>query len=240
MISRWLWATVIAGLVAVVALLFVWPEPLLSPGKVIAGHQTIGKDCFACHTPLIGARSQQCLSCHALDRIGLYRTDGTPIKTGKTPTAFHQKLSEQNCTACHGEHQGAEAERALRGFSHQMLQAELRGQCASCHAKPQDALHRQVGETCTQCHSQEAWSPATFDHDRYFLLDREHDTSCATCHVGQDFSRYTCYGCHEHSQSGIRAEHEEEGIRNFDNCVKCHRSADEPEEGGGREGGDDD
>ena len=47
-----------------------------------------------------------------------------------------------------------------------------------------------------------------------------------TCHTGNDYSRYTCYGCHEHTPAKIRAEHQEEGISNFTNCVECHRSAD--------------
>jgi hypothetical protein len=45
--------------------------------------------------------------------------------------------------------------------------------------------------------------------------------------VRDDYSRYTCYGCHEHSPEKIRREHIEEGIRDFKNCVECHRSADE-------------
>jgi cytochrome c peroxidase len=58
--------------------------------------------------------------------------------------------------------------------------------------------------------------------------------------VNNDYSRYTCYGCHEHTPANVRSEHEEEGIRNFDNCVKCHRNAtDEPKEGGGEGGGRD-
>ncbi len=48
----------------------------------------------------------------------------------------------------------------------------------------------------------------------------------STCHVGNDYKRYTCYGCHEHTPAKVRAEHEEEGIRDFENCVKCHRSGD--------------
>ncbi|TAJ55236.1 MAG: class III cytochrome C family protein [Nevskiaceae bacterium] len=238
MISRWLWRAVVLGLVAVLALLFLRPEPMLSPGAPMRAHQDIGGDCFACHTPLLGVRAERCLSCHALDRIGLFTSKGRPIPADKSRPPFHQKLSEQNCTACHGEHQGADAKRALRTFSHQMLQPGLRSQCASCHARPEDALHRQVGETCAQCHGQTAWSPATFEHDRYFLLDRDHNVACATCHVGQNFSRYTCYGCHEHSPAGIRAEHEEEGIRDFQRCVKCHRGADEGE-AHGRHGDDD-
>jgi hypothetical protein len=56
--------------------------------------------------------------------------------------------------------------------------------------------------------------------------------------VDNDYTRYTCYGCHEHSRSKIREEHLEEGIYQYENCVECHRSGD-AEEGreGTREGG---
>ncbi|EWS58946.1 hypothetical protein Y695_04654 [Hydrogenophaga sp. T4] len=67
------------------------------------------------------------------------------------------------------------------------------------------------------------------------MLDRDHNASCETCHKNPaDYRQYTCYGCHEHTLANVREEHEEEGIRNFDNCVKCHRSADEEPSGEGR------
>ena len=50
-----------------------------------------------------------------------------------------------------------------------------------------------------------------------------------TCHIDNDYSNYTCYGCHEHSRSKIREEHVEEGIYDYENCVECHRSGDEDE-----------
>jgi hypothetical protein len=55
--------------------------------------------------------------------------------------------------------------------------------------------------------------------------------------MSDDYSRYTCYGCHEHSRSGIREEHLEEGIRDFEDCVECHRSGDAED---GEHGRDDD
>ena len=81
----------------------------------------------------------------------------------------------------------------------------------------------------------EQWKPSTFNHDKFFVLYRDHNAACSTCHVNNDLSRYTCYGCHEHTPAKIHAEHVEEGIRNFDNCVDCHRNADD--EGGERREG---
>jgi hypothetical protein len=78
--------------------------------------------------------------------------------------------------------------------------------------------------------------PATFDHARFFMLDRDHNAACTTCHTTSDRRQYTCYGCHEHTEANIRAKHVREGIPNFTNCVSCHRSAHgESREGGGRE-----
>lgn len=61
------------------------------------------------------------------------------------------------------------------------------------------------------------------DHDKLFVLDRDHDAECATCHRNNEFSRYTCYGCHEHTPAKVRAEHVKEGIPDFENCMECHR-----------------
>lgn len=231
--GRVLWIAAIGLLAVTVLLTFVFPEPMISPGAMLDGHGALAQDCFACHTPFLGTGSGKCADCHVPDRIGKFTTKGVPIAGNRA--TFHQNLIEQNCKACHAEHRGSDGARAMKAFSHALLEPAVRGDCASCHAKPHDSLHRQVDTGCQACHSAKAWRPATFEHSKYFVLDRDHDASCATCHADGNFDRYSCYGCHEHTPGGIRAEHVEEGIRNFENCVKCHRSADEPEEGGERE-----
>jgi hypothetical protein len=66
-----------------------------------------------------------------------------------------------------------------------------------------------------------------FDHIAYFRFDRNHPSNCNTCHLkAYDFSEYTCYGCHEHTQPRIAAEHLEEGIHEWENCAKCHLTGD--------------
>jgi len=82
-----------------------------------------------------------------------------------------------------------------------------------------------------------AWKPATFEHAKFFELDKDHNATCITCHFDNDLSRYTCDGCHEHRPSNIRRKHEKEGIPDFENCVKCHRNARDEPEGRGPEGG---
>ncbi len=231
----WLMALITLNLAALLALVFVYPHLMVSPGAVMPAHAEINTDCFACHAPLRGAAADRCIKCHALADIGVRTTKGASVERKAVKASFHQKLVEQDCMACHSGHTGPRlTERGGKRFSHQLLRADVRERCEACHKPPADSLHRQVTGNCAQCHRQAGWKPATFAHDKLFLLDSDHNASCVTCHAGGDYKRYTCYGCHEHQPDKIRRKHEKEGIRDFENCVKCHRSAEEKE---GREGG---
>jgi hypothetical protein len=203
---------------------------MLSPGTLIAGHEKIENDCFACHWIFAGASENKCMNCHKLADIGVVTTAGAaPMSERRVKVPFHHRLSTQQCTRCHTDHIGANAKATALRFSHDLVSAAAREQCANCHQKPVDTLHRQVAANCQLCHTTRAWRPATFDHDKYFRFDRHHRTDCTTCHVGGEYTKYTCYGCHEHTLARIEREHREEGIRDFQNCVKCHRSGDEHE-----------
>jgi len=224
----WLIALISANLLVLIVLALIYPHLMVSPGALLPGHAELATDCFACHVPLRGAASELCVKCHALPDIGLRTTKGVPLPQRSVKTSFHQDLIEQDCMACHSDHQAPKLSQPSRKpFSHSLLRTATRDQCASCHKVPTDNLHRQIKGNCKQCHSQDRWKPATFDHDRLFVLDGDHDTKCVTCHASDDYSRYTCYGCHEHRPEKVRAEHLEEGIRDFENCVECHRSASE-------------
>jgi len=53
----WLMLIVAANLVVIVALAFIYPHLMLSPGPLMPAHAQLATDCFACHTPLRGAVS---------------------------------------------------------------------------------------------------------------------------------------------------------------------------------------
>ena len=225
------------NLLVLVALAFVYPHLMVSPGPLVKGHAELTTDCFACHAAWRGASASRCTGCHAVEDVGLKTTKGVPIAAATVKGSFHQDLIEQDCMACHSDHQGPRlTQRSRKPFSHGLLKVAVRDRCSSCHVPPRDTMHRDPLINCAQCHDNKAWKPASFDHSTHFVLDRDHQAPCATCHKNNDYSRYTCYGCHEHSLAKVREEHVKEGIRNFENCVECHRDPGvEPDKGAGRE-----
>ena len=226
---------------------FAAPHLALGPGPQSEGHARIESRCFDCHTPGQGTPRAKCIACHALDRIGV--DDAARDPRVQAIQGMHRSFGDAACGECHRDHRGRSPSLATLPFTHEALSAATRARCAGCHdrRRPDDTLHRQASGECGTCHATTAWKPATFAHDKYFVLDRDHAVACRTCHEGAaSFERYTCYGCHEHSPARMQAEHREEGIRGsrLDDCVRCHRSADEHEgrEHGGRRrgrGGDD-
>ncbi len=166
------------------------------------------------HSLLTEAGKDDCASCH------------------QRPTdALHERM-QGNCATCHSTEGWEPAT-----FDHGLLSNAERNDCATCHQAPGDDLHRGNKENCSSCHGTSAWSPSTFDHSTYFRLDGDHNAKCATCHRSNDYNTYTCYGCHEHTPANILGEHQEEGITNITDCVRCHRSGDEHDIRGGGEGG---
>lgn len=226
-----------ANLLVLVVLAFIFPAQMVSPGGLTPAHAEIGQDCMACHVPLRGVAAERCVTCHRVADIGLRTTKGLPLARPNLKTTFHQDLTQQNCVACHSEHHGPLFSALDRkAFDHAQLTPARRGQCATCHAAPVDIIHPKGVGNCAQCHTNAAWKPATFNHDRLFRLQGEHNVPCVTCHTLNTTSRFTCYGCHEHQPADLRARHLEEGIRNIDNCVACHRGGEDSEHGerGGR------
>ncbi len=196
------------------------PTLFLDPGQVTTGHSKIERDCYQCHSPLLGPSDEKCIACHKPGKIGA----GKPNKA-----AFHQQLKEQLCVNCHTDHKGADTGKATRVFDHSLLTLTNQNSCESCHSRPQDKLHKDIAKKCDQCHGMDKWKPATLDHSRWFRFDRHHPEKCTDCHENNLFDSYTCYSCHEHSPSNVKREHLEEGIRDFQNCTACHRSGDEHE-----------
>lgn len=214
----------------------------------IASHAALERDCAACHPPPWSAEttSTLCLDCHAEIRAEAGAGEG-----------LHGRLAAVSCLECHTEHRGAEgALTAMGAFDHAQTDFPLTGahervECAECHGTegfeaaptacvdchPEPRSHAGVFEgDCASCHSTSTWAGATFDHRFPLRHGSRRPVACETCHP-QSWAEYTCYGCHAHSKRGVAAEHREEGIRDFADCMECHPTGREHERGG--RGGDD-
>lgn len=222
--------TLLAGLFIAVA-----PRAALNPGPLTSGHGEIANDCLSCHTPFGGTPAARCIGCHPLDSVGLQRRSLVqPAHARPALAGMHASFTGSDCGECHTDHAGVDPARATMAFTHEALNPELRDRCSGCHEgnRPDDSLHRLADGRCGACHATRGWMPVAFKHDEYFVLDKDHQTRCRTCHIQPaNYRVYTCYGCHEHTPANIMAEHREEGIANLRDCVRCHRSANEHEGG---------
>jgi hypothetical protein len=193
--------------------------------KVLFHAALANPDCLGCHTLHLSERHRTPTRFQHDFLAATVRADCRSCHERQRPRdALHRNL-RAGCAACHRP----EAWRPA-SIDHQRLPPGAA--CVSCHQsdRPQDELHRQVTDSCGKCHGTERWRPATFDHARYFRFDQNHPADCKTCHLDRGtFATYSCYGCHEHSPAKIAAEHQEEGIRSFENCARCHRSGEEGE-----------
>ena len=197
--------------------------------------------CSECHREHTGRLMQQPAAGFTHERLPAELSDDcAACHLEQTPGDALHRQAGPSCGFCHTVDSWLPAT-----FDHGLL-TRNGADCRSCHLEdqPTDDLHKGLDPAadCASCHHTNAWTPAEFDHDRYFRFDRNHPSRCADCHTpGKGYKQYGCMGCHAHSEANIAEEHREEGIRNWKNCVECHRSGDEDEakggEGGERRGG---
>jgi hypothetical protein len=237
--KRWVLGVIAANLAVIVAMAFVYPDPMLAPGALISVHANLATDCFACHAPLQGATQTRCVTCHAVADIGLKTVAGLQISQNTPMLPFHQALADTDCLGCHTDHPLASLTPPhSHTFAHAMLTPAAGAACSNCHTAPRTVVHAGPPAQCSTCHSQTDWTAASIEHTRFFALTGPHDVACTSCHsTAGDFTRYSCFGCHEHQEADLIRKHLEEGIRNIDNCAACHRNA-HAEKGEGGEGDD--
>ncbi len=211
--------------------IFINPQLMLSPGPMSKGHTSKTNNCLGCHRPFKNVQDENCYVCHGAKTIGLTKVDGTKLTPQRAALEkFHANIVENKaCVDCHQIHEQALATKIESRVWHEGLNISTREQCDICHVKPEGHLHQKIENNCNHCHSIIKWKPADFDHREYFVFDNNHKSECISCHQKENYSKYTCYGCHEHTPSKIKREHLEEGIRNYTDCVKCHRSGNEEE-----------
>ncbi len=197
-------------------------DSLMTSGKPPFHQALTSQSCTSCHTDHAGLQPQSSLRSfnhELLDKTMINEC----IRCHQQPTdELHQQVTS-NCKNCHD----TKAWKLSSPFNHDNLVPESKNNCAACHKAPMDDMHKFSTANCDKCHSTTQWVPSTFAHDAYFRLDNDHNAKCTVCHLTNNYTTYTCYGCHEHTAAGMKAEHSEEGINNITDCVSCHKSADE-------------
>jgi len=190
-------------------------------------------DCSACHQTSYSGTPSECNSCHEPDFLGV-----------NDPSHVDNQF-DRDCTQCHTTNAWEPA-----SFDHAMTNFPLTGahvplSCISCHdqgyqATPADCIdcheadfqattdpshvENQFDNDCTQCHTTNAWEPATFDHElTNFPLTGAHvPLSCISCHdQGYQTTPTECFACHEQDFNTVDDPSHVEN--NFDqDCTQCH------------------
>ncbi|EFO79167.1 cytochrome c family protein [Oscillochloris trichoides DG-6] len=187
-------------------------------------HQQV--ECGMCHTNTrtpeqFASTADTCLSCHQEDDVheGSY---GTDCAACHTPSGWAQVTFDHSRTAfpLTGAHMQLECVACHKNQVYQGTPTT----CVGCHAEPQEHLG-QFGTDCAACHVTSNWKNVIFEHTFPLNHGGEGQIACATCHTNpppNQYTTYTCYNCHAHNESEIRSKHLEEGISDYQDCMRCH------------------
>lgn len=186
-------------------------------------------ECTDCHiNEVYDGTPRDCVGCHAEDRRRAVDPDHSAFPADCAechstrawePAAFNHDVffriegahTRAECNDCHINEVYAGTPRT----------------CVGCHQGDRDQArptHARFSNTCTECHTQNAFSPATHQH-RQFRVPHEGVRQCGSCHTDpNDYANVGCTSCHEHSRGNTDGEHR--GIRNYryedSACLDCH------------------
>ena len=201
------------------------------PDYSLIYHPADNLDCISCHQDDYDDEHAgtgfptTCLDCHNQDDWDdAEEIDHLTISGGFALIGAHQQAS---CASCHN----------IPDYSLIFHPADNQD-CISCHQADYDDEHAGTGipVTCIDCHNQNDWDDADFDHDQmYFpIYSGNHQntwTTCQTCHLEPEtFTSFSCLGaCHEHTEARMNNEHDEvrDYVYEFNACLSCHPDGDE-------------
>lgn len=212
-------------------------EGVLMPGSVIAGHAKYEQECANCHVRFNkAAQDALCLDCHKEVARDVHAKQG-----------YHGRLKPEPCRNCHTDHKGRDVNIVQldeKAFDHARTDFGLTGAhprvaCRTCHIAGKkyrdapgtcDGCHRKddkhkgaLGPKCADCHTENSWKDAHFDHGktRFALTFKHTGVACKDCHANNVFkdTANTCVGCHRKDDKQHRG-------RLGDKCETCHTARD--------------
>lgn len=197
----------------------------------------------------LAAERTTCVKCHPMPVRHVRSTDECAqchkVSAWKPASVEHSRLDPaMRCDKCHkagAKHVKVTADCLECHVTDNWKKINMRHRavakeagCVVCHALP--AKHFRTEGDCAPCHDTDKWKPARFDHR--FPMNHEakggRAYECKVCHP-VSYDKYDCYtGCHEHTPRNVMGEHLEEGIRDYQDCMKCHPTGREHEGRGER------
>jgi len=210
-------------------------ESIIRPGQLMQPHAKYDDDCKQCHVKLDRkAQDRLCMDCH--------KDIGQDVRSH---SGYHGRLEQTVCRTCHSDHKGRDFRAAdfdHAKFDHRQTNYVLRGKhekvecakchvvnkkfreapqkCSACHAK--DDVHKgSLGPKCADCHTENNWKEARFDHDttRFPLTGKHADVHCDDCHKDKQYKNtpMDCYACH-------RKVDDQKGHKGLfgEKCETCH------------------
>jgi len=168
--------------------------------------------CAECHKAGLGGRTDKvlpfhfqdstCTACHQdphkgefKDRMAQKKTDGTPLgceachrtRSWIDINGFDHSKTKFALTGAHRIVVCGECHKPLPG-THEIQFKGTAKNCEACHMDPHGSqFAAKDGVTkCAECHTDQRWTPSTFDHDKrtQFALTGGHaHVSCEKCHT---------------------------------------------------------
>jgi len=199
-------------------------------------------DCTECHSNGYNGTPTTCVACHLPDFTETVNPD-------------HEVLNfVQDCADCHTtDPEWAPASFDIHNDYYALNGAHnlIRNDCATCHdgnytetpntciachqieynntVDPPHAILN-FDNDCISCHTEEAWTPSTFEHDlEYFpIFSGAHLGTweqCMDCHIQtDDYSIISCIDCHDHNIDKTNEEHAVTPGYSYNTpaCIACH------------------
>jgi hypothetical protein len=200
--------------------------------------------CLECHASGFAGTPTGCVACHQADYAASQNPNHSTLQLstdcagchtttpGWTPATFavhndyyplngaHAAISNQ-CAACH-----------------QGNYNNTPNTCVGCHQGDYNAttdpnhIQLQFPDQCASCHSENAWTPSTFNHDnQYFpIYSGAHQgewNQCMDCHTNPgNYAIFTCVTCHTNPETN--EDHEGVGGYIYEStaCLACHPTGD--------------
>ena len=206
-------------------------------------HAAIANDCVICHNGDYNNTPNTCIGCHQSDFDNTSNPDHNEANFSSDCLDCHNESAwipssfDHNFYPLNGAHSALDC-----NACHSAGYVGTPNTCIACHQSDYDGTnnpdHAAAGfpTDCLDCHNENAWVPATFDHDNmYFpIYSGRHEGEwnlCIDCHiVPNDFSVFSCIDCHEHNdQADVDDDHD--GVAGYiyesNACFSCHPTGEE-------------